>query len=253
MDALIGHSGFVGSTLRRSHRFDAMFRSQDIESIAGQSYRMVVCAGAPAEKWKANADPLADRANLARLMASLRSVKAERFILISTVDVYPDPVAVDELSEIDAERAHPYGRHRYELECFVRDRFDALILRLPGLYGTGLKKNAIYDLLHDRQVERIDARGCFQFYGVHRLWQDIQTTLTHALPLVNLPTEPVTIREVARVAFRRQFDNEMAAPPARYDVRTRHAALFGGDGDYIETAERVLEGIARFIQGERRA
>ena len=51
--ALIGYSGFVGGNLLRQRSFDACFNSSNIEAIAGRSFDLVVCAGAPAEKWKA--------------------------------------------------------------------------------------------------------------------------------------------------------------------------------------------------------
>ena len=47
-DALIGHSGFVGSSLLRQRPFEARFRSTDIAEARGRTCDLVVCAGAPA-------------------------------------------------------------------------------------------------------------------------------------------------------------------------------------------------------------
>ncbi len=47
-------------------------------------------------------------------------------------------------------------------------------MRLPGLYGPGLKKNVIFDFLHDNDVHKIDSRGVFQFYDTTRLWRDLE-------------------------------------------------------------------------------
>src|SRR5688500_7998318 len=127
--------------------FDDGFHSRDVDSIAGRRYSLLVCAGAPAEKWRANQDPDADRASLGRLTGALQHVQADRVVLVSTVDVYPAPIAVDESTPIDAESGQPYGRHRLALERFVQQRFATTVLRLPGLYGPGIKKNVIFDLL----------------------------------------------------------------------------------------------------------
>src|SRR5438132_8679966 len=116
--ALIGYTGFVGSTLLRQTRFDDLYNRGNIESIAGRSYDLLVCAGAPAQKWLANCEPEPDRANLERLMAALATVKARQVVLISTVDVLLVPVDVDESAVIDMVSQQPYGRHRYELERF---------------------------------------------------------------------------------------------------------------------------------------
>ena len=165
-DALIGYSGFVGGALLRSRTFDACYRSTNIDQIRGRSFDTIVCCGAPAEKWRANRDPEEDRARLATLTDALAEVSARHFVLISTVDVYPVPRNVDEHTAIDPAASQPYGRHRYELEEFCRAHFDATVVRLPGLYGRGLKKNVIFDLLNDRPVDAVPGNARFQFYDI---------------------------------------------------------------------------------------
>lgn len=251
MRALIGHTGFVGGNLDRQTHFTHRFNRSNIEELAGRTFDLLVCAGAPAEKWKANADPEADSASLARLRESLFQCDARRVILISTIDVYPDPAGVDELTPIDAEQSAPYGKHRLELERAIGGHFHTLIVRLPGLFGPGLKKNAIYDLLHDNQVDRLHADNRYQFYDLNRLWADISTADRNEIDLINLPTEPVSIEEVARAAFDIEFGNRPGPTTAAYDVRTRHASLFGRDDGYVESKAGILDAIRRFVQMER--
>ena len=243
--ALIGHTGFVGGNLLREHPFTARYHSANIDSIAGRHFDLIVCAGAPAAKWKANQDPGADRACLGRLMAALERVQTQRFVHISTVDVYGQPTGVDE--DCSPSGATAYGQHRLELEQFVRDRFQTLIVRLPALFGPGLKKNAIYDLLNNNQVEKIDSRSVFQFYNLRRLWRDIRIAAGVGLSLIHLATEPVAMGEVSCRVFGKEWINHLPGIPPRYDVWTRHAALFGGSGSYICNKERVLAELAEFV------
>lgn len=63
-NALIGYSGFVGSTLLKQAQFSALFRSTNIHEIENGEFDIVVCAGAPAQKWIANRDPADDRKKL---------------------------------------------------------------------------------------------------------------------------------------------------------------------------------------------
>lgn len=249
--ALIGYTGFVGGNLLRQHSFDAMFNSTNIDQIAGRSFDLVVCAGARAEKWKANADPGNDLRGIERLIAALEKVNIRKLVLISTVDVFLNPTEVDEHSPIPIAGLHAYGRNRRLLEEVVASRFDAAIIRLPGLYGPGLKKNVIHDLLAHHETEKIDSRGVFQFYDVQRLWRDVRVVLGCGLPLAHLPTEPVMVADVARRAFGIEFSNEVAPTPARYDVRTVYSTLFGGAGPYIESREQELAGIAAYVASER--
>ena len=250
-DALIGHTGFVGGNLLRQRPFAACYNSSNIETIAGGEFDLLVCSGARAEKWKANQDPRGDREGIERLRAALAGVRARHLVLISTVDVYPEPAGVDEDEPIELERCHPYGRHRLELERFAADHFDTTVIRLPGLFGTGLKKNVIFDFLNGNDVARIDSRGVFQFYGLDRLWRDVQRTMERGIPLLNVATEPVSVREVAARAFGVEFGNPVLASPPRYDFRTKHAAALGGHDGYLYDAPTTLRDIAAFVRAER--
>jgi nucleoside-diphosphate-sugar epimerase len=246
---LIGYTGFVGGNLLRDHSFADLYNSTNIESIAGASFDLIVCAGAPAVKWKANREPHADRACLGRLMSALERAKAEHFVHISTVDVYGRVDGVDE--DCPPAGATPYGQHRFELEQFVRQRFHALIVRLPALFGPGLKKNAIYDLMNNNKIDAIDSRAVFQFYNIRHLWRDILIADEARLPLIHLATEPVSMAEVARSVFGWEWTNHLPSSPPSYDLRTRHAALFGGAGAYICDKMRVLADLAEFVRTQK--
>jgi nucleoside-diphosphate-sugar epimerase len=249
---LIGATGFVGGTLLRQRSFDDQYHSRNIHEIAGREYELLVCAGAPAEKWKANKEPAADRENLARLMDQLRRCQARSFVLISTVDVYKQPRDVDENTTPPTDGLQPYGLHRLELEDFVRQTFPlACIVRLPALFGIGLKKNFIYDLLHDNCLDWTDHRSEFQFYDLSRLWADVEVALRQQLTLVNFATGPVRVAEIARRCFDREFTNTTANGPVYYDMRTCHAQAFGGQEGYLYSAEESYQRIRTFVQETR--
>lgn len=251
--ALIGYTGFVGGNLLRQRSFDATFNSANIDGIAGRSFDLVVCCGARAEKWKANAEPEQDYDNIERLIRPLGQANIRRLALVSTVDVFLSPIDVDEDSPTPLTGLHAYGRNRRRLEQIVAGRFDATIVRLPGLYGPGLKKNAIHDLLRNHDTHKIDSRGVFQFYNVERLWKDIASAMECGIPLAHLPTEPVSVAEVARTSLGIEFTNETASTPARYDVHTRFADAFGASAAdrYIEDKATELSGIGAFASAER--
>ncbi len=250
-DALIGFSGFVGTTLLKQAAFEAKFRASNIAAIEGQSFDTVVCAGAPAQKWIANQAPEADRQNIDSLIAHLKTVQCKTFVLISTVDVFKDPVGVDERTPVDAAGLHAYGLHRRLLEEFVESHFSRfLIVRLPGLVGPGLRKNVIFDFCNDNNVQAIDSRGVFQFYPMVNLWQDIQTALQAGLSLVHLTAEPISVAVVADKGFGKSFENAKVSSPARYDFRTYHAAIFGGAGYYQYSARETVLAIRAYAQSE---
>lgn len=249
--ALIGHSGFVGGTLLRQRGFDDLYRSTDVQALAGREYDLLVCAGAPAQKWIANRDPAADRASLQRLMDALGSVRAARVVLISTVDVFGRPWDVDERSAVDEDGLHAYGRHRRELERFVAARFaEHLVVRLPGLVGPGLRKNALFDLHNDNDVAKLDPRAEFQFYPTVALWSDLERALALGLRLLHLTAAPLALGDVAAQCYGRALATRRGGDPARYDVRSQHAGAFGGHDGYTYDRRASLLAIRAYAQSE---
>ena len=146
---LLGATGFVGSALLRQTPFDACFNSRNIGEVEGRSFSHVVCAAAPGSMLEANTAPTRDRALMHGLMERLSKIKAQRFTLISSIAVLSDFAGQHVESTSDFQETLAYGRHRRELEAFVEDHFDdSLIVRLPALFGKGLRKNFIFDLLN---------------------------------------------------------------------------------------------------------
>jgi hypothetical protein len=146
---LIGHSGFVGGALLRQARFAACFNSATIAAIAGQSFGTLVCAAAPGSMFEANRAQTRDAAQIDALIARLSGVRAERFVLISSIAVLADFAGGDDEATQAFQQILAYGRHRRALEAFVERHFaNSLIIRLPALFGEGLRKNFLFDLMN---------------------------------------------------------------------------------------------------------
>ena len=250
---LIGHTGFVGRTLAAAQPYDATFNSRSIEGICGQRFDRLVCAGVSAVKWKANLDPDADQAGIERLLDPLREARAGLFVLISTVDVYPDPRNVDEATVIAADSNHAYGRHRLALGNQVRAMFPrVVVVRLPALFGPHLAKNVIFDLLNDNQLDKINAASAFQWYDLAWLDRDLEAVEASGLDLVNFAVEPIATREIVDAFFPDRVVADVPETAVTYDMHSRHAAALGGRGPYLKQREQVMAGLGTFVAGQRR-
>ena len=149
MNAIVGYTGFVGSNLYTPERFQAAYNTKNIEEAYGTQPDLLVYAGVRAEKYLANKDPERDLENIRQAEENIRKIAPKSLVLISTVDVLSDPQGADENAKIDPEKLQPYGYNRFLLEQWTREQYpDALIVRLPGLFGKNLKKNFIYDFIH---------------------------------------------------------------------------------------------------------
>ncbi len=146
-DLLVGSTGFVGGNLMRSHPFEAACHSSDIHQYYRTNPELCIYAGVPAAMFLANNDPEKDLEIMRQARENIRKINPQKVVLISSIAVYQNSKGKDENSEMNTEGLPAYGRNRLQLEQWIREDYpDALIVRLPALYGYGLKKNFLFDL-----------------------------------------------------------------------------------------------------------
>ena len=246
--ALIGHTGFVGSNLKQQYNFTDLYNSKNIESMKGQEYDLVICAGVSAVKWMANKEPKKDLDAIKTLENVLETVTTKQFILISTIDVYSIPQYLNEDFDCSSMDNHAYGTHRLAFEKFCDTKFNnCTIVRLPGLFGEGLKKNVIYDLLNDNCLEMINTKSSYQYYYLKYLWKDIQVALENNIKLINLFTEPVPTQEIYSTFFSSKEIGQDAVPEGHYDLHTKYADKWNNNGNYIYTKGEMMQQLEEFI------
>jgi len=251
--ALIGYTGFVGNNLNQQTHFDYVYNSKNIQTASNEEYDLVVCAAPSAVKWKANQNPEEDLHHINALIDGIREIKTGTFIQISTVDVYKTPQMVYEDTPLDCDELHAYGRNRIYLESFIKKNFKSrLIIRLPALFGDGLKKNFIFDLLNDNRLDLTDRESEFQFYSLTHLWSDITLALQNSLTELNISTEPLKVQVVAKECCGVDFQNRTEQPPVKYDMRSRYDHLFQGHDGYLYDKKTVLSDLHAYVSRYRR-
>lgn len=150
MISLVGYTGFVGSNIYdgADGAIGCAYNSKNIEEAYGTKPDLLIYAGLRAEKYLANINPDKDKELIYEAEKNIEKIAPQRLVLISTIDVFKIPRNVDENSVVDTEGLHAYGYNRYLLEEWVREHYsEALIIRLPGLFGKNIKKNFIYDYI----------------------------------------------------------------------------------------------------------
>jgi len=258
MRALVGFSGFVGQHLLEQTNFDKIYRSSNISSIRGHEFETIVCAGVPAVKWLANENPGEDRAILEDLLSHLKTTRTGRFVLVSTIDVYSSLSSrADEEGTVTSEFNHAYGRHRLWFEEQVKHVFPTHhIVRLPALFGNYMKKNYIFDLLHNRTefIQKIDMNSSFQWYNMDHLWRDISRVIENDLNSMNLFTEPLPTRTIMHEVFPQHVHLCESNQPnssvnaLQYNLCTKHSELWNWRDGYIASLSQVLQELKSFVK-----
>lgn len=250
--ALIGHTGFVGGNLLHQAEFDALYNSRNIAEIDDKVYSHTVISAAQAKKWWANQNPQEDWSGIERLLSRLAHLKSKRVTLISTIDVLGSTAGLTERDTPDMQAVTAYGLHRLKLEQEVRSMFDqVLVVRLPGLFGLGLKKNVIFDLLQQNALQNINPRSSYQYYNLDGLWRHIQIAWTQGLELVHLFPAPISTQELIEAFFPGCNVGSSAAAEAHYNHQTVYGSLFGGDERYVSDKATVMQQLGHFIRSQR--
>jgi|1185.fasta_scaffold17096_2 nucleoside-diphosphate-sugar epimerase len=252
-DTLVGHTGFVGRNLNDSFSFRHRFNSVNSDNMRGLRTPGMICACLYAEKWRANNDAKADLEQVRSVFETVSAVRADAVILISTIDIYDPPYAVDESCLPDPEQIHPYGRHRLLFERWMSERFGKLwTIRLPGLFGPHLKKNLIFDLAQNRLLDQIHPDGCLQWMHIGRLPEILSRAVMTELSVLNVVSEPIStlsIRDVVRPGA--QIGVRAKTAP-NYDVRTAHSQLFGRSDGYVFARQTVIDDLRHATAEMRR-
>ncbi len=244
--AILGWTGLVGQTLYHQLLRNGvppstvnLFNSKNLQAARHGNFRTLYIACMPAAKWLANRNPAADKATLEGVLEVLATVNAEQVILLSTVD------AVDSTAA-----SQPYGAHRRMLEVAVSQRWPATsyILRLPALFGRGLKKNALYDLLHENNVAALCLDSTFQWYNLANLFQDINECIVKSWHVTQLVSPPIALRTIMERWFPHLLTAATAAQPVHYNLRTDTSQRPTG---FWTTTEALLAEMGTWIAWER--
>jgi hypothetical protein len=257
--ALIGYSGFIGSNLAAATDFTDLYNTRNITEIRGRSYDLVVSAFGRADSHRINTHAADDLAEIDDFLTLLGSVDAAKLVMISTVCVYPGGTSPDESTPLSADGLTPYGANRLHMEQELAEHFDTLVLRLPQLYGIGLKKGIVYDLLNSYRVEYIRPDGLFQYYDLRRLWADTQVALDAGLDALNVATPALTSAQVAAECFGVDISGQVVSGESPFaqmytrDMRTVHADRFGGPPGYLMDEAAELAALRSFVEEARAA
>jgi nucleoside-diphosphate-sugar epimerase len=158
---ILGGNGFIGSAFSRicikQNLEHHIITKENYAKYSDRSCDVFINANGSSSKLLGNKDPKADfDANVKSTRDTLVDFKFKKYVLISSCDVYPDcssPATTSEDFNIDVSKQSVYGFHKYLAEQCVQNTSERwLIMRLGGMVGIGIKKNAIFDILYGDKI-----------------------------------------------------------------------------------------------------
>ena len=236
---VVGGTGFVGSAYVRlftrlglEHR---VVTRTTWKELSGTHCDILVNANGNSRKFLADEQPLLDFEQSVRSFAeSFEGFSCRTYVLLSSGDVYPDQSSSELTAEgqtIDPAKVSRYGQHKLLAEQLVRGRArEWLILRMGGFVGPGLKKNAVFDMLHNAAVW-LSPDSELQFISTDRAAEIVWSLVEHGVrrEVVNLGAEGlVRLRQLHKqLGSRSEF--KPGAPKIRYELSlAKLKALYRG-------------------------
>lgn len=150
---VVGANGFFGRALCKNVKdFDlnlVAITKENYSSLKSDKYDFLVNSAMPSTKYWALNNPYSDFQQTVCLTADLvYNWNCDKIVQISTMSA----------NEIDS---HPYGINKRAAEIITSYK-NSLIVRLGSLYGEGLRKGPLYDLLNNNKLY-VDIRSEYNF------------------------------------------------------------------------------------------
>lgn len=188
MNVLIGHTGFIGSSLNQDY-FDVRISSKDWNTISNNSISAddAVITAPSGLKWKANQDPEKDLQNIKELVYNIKNKfkSIRKLILVSSND------AILLTSEYGKNRK--YFNDLLEKYCF-ENNIELYIFYLGMTFGKNAKKGMVFDFLNGNFDYY--KGGVYQLYPVSRLFDDIRYCVKNNIQRALFCSEPIETSEV---------------------------------------------------------
>ncbi len=241
MIGIIGGSGFIGSNFTRIFPSTVDITREFLSSNQKIELEQLVIAAPGAKKYEINLDPNSDRDNIRRITDSIGSrIIFNELVLFSTVDVYCDSTGVDETSKVRKDLSYGGNRAFFESELEIICS-NLRIRRLAGLFGKGLRKNLLFDLINNRfdQIDNYSPNSTFQYMNID---QAIEFSLSREYSrhkIMNVVSEPVKVSEITELA------KNQTAKEVNYDVRTNLSST-----GYLIDSESARTSVLDFILGK---
>lgn len=241
--ALIGYSGFIGSNLLNFSNNLIKFNSKNINKIKNQKFNLVICTGTSSKMWLANKKPLEDKRKIKNLTDNLKLIKAEKFVLISTCEIYGNKKnCIESNNKIQSTNTN-YGLNRYLLEKFIEKKFkNHFILRLPIVYGKNFKKNCIYDLINNNEVHKLNGSDLIQIYNVKNLKNHIKYVIKNNIKQLNISSKPIKLGFISKKFFNIKLINKIKY--RKINLKSIHGNYKG----YFLSQSKTLKDLNSFLK-----
>ena len=92
-----------------------------------------------------------------------------------------------------------------------------------------------------------DSRSVYQFFNLAHLWDVIEVVVAKKIKLLTITSEPIKSSELYQLVFGKEYMNEISPNYPVQNLKSIHAAHFGGKDGYLYSKNSILREIMIFI------
>jgi hypothetical protein len=247
MKILIGNTGLIGQTLKEKINFDFEYNSKTIRDYSPPNGCDLYLSCLPATKWMVNKNITSDLNNMISIIDIISKFNYNKIYLISTIDVYCDsPLESDENYNPNFSDLN-YGSNRLLFEKLIKNYLTyekIYTFRLPAVFNKKIKKNVIYDLINNNNVDQINVNSKYQWYNLDYLDEDINFLIS-TFPnetIFNLFTEPIDTKEIVDLFENHKDKVVYNKNSVVYDFKTKHFV-----SGYLKNKTEIFDEIKKFV------
>jgi hypothetical protein len=240
-NTILGYTGFVGNHLLEKVLDVELYNSKNIKDIANKNFNLIYCCCLPSIKWYSNKNPIEDNKIIDEIKKHIISINSfNKLILISTIDIHDNNIEEQTEDNIIITKEY-YGLHRYNFEQWLLEKYNNVyIIRLPALFGIGIKKNALYDLLNDNNLNLICCQNYYQWYDLRWLYDDIEYMINNNIKILNAYSEPIIMEDIIKQFFPKKLYDVSNNFTIKYNQKTKYNELY-------RSKEIILKNMEKFI------
>lgn len=244
-NCIIGYSGFVGNKISKKNYLK--INSKNIYKLKNKSFNVIYCAAPTGKKFLVNKNPIKDFKNVAKLIDILKTVECKKFILISTIDIYQNKTNNINENYIPFKRiSKSYGGNRFYLEQFIKKKFENYhIIRLPNLFGKGLEKNFIFDLIFREKIF-LNKKSIVQLFNLDKINTYIDKIVKKKIKCINLVSPPIKVLELSKLV--ENNSKVFSGSYYKYNITTIHNKKFEKKIKYIVSEAEIKKDFLNFYK-----
>lgn len=244
-DCIIGYSGFVGNKISKKNYLK--INSKNIYKLENKSFNVIYCAAPTGKKFLVNKNPNKDFKNVVKLIEILKTVKCKKFVLISTIDIYQNKTNNINENYIPVKQVSKnYGGNRFFFEQFIKKKFENYhIIRLPNLFGDGLKKNFIFDLIFREKIF-LNKKSIVQLFNLNKLNKYINWIIKKKIKCINLVSPPIKVIELSKLV--KSNVKVFSGKYYKYNITSIHARKFRKKINYIISESEIKKDFLNFYK-----